>query len=217
MGCDSFEMQIEQRAHGALPPAEQAALAAHLDGCADCRDFAALVTRIEGRLVERVKAELSRVDWSRLDREVALQAVVVRWVLLGFSALPLAALPWVAYRNPHRPELVVPFALFGVAVAVICWGMRTRWLRQWERGTGEDLLPFYRRWLDQRTRDARQSVAMCVATSLAIPVVLWLGVPPDSLIEQVAVGSAPVVLLGSAGYLSLVLLPRLRRERQALE
>jgi len=56
-----------------------------------------------------------------------------------------------------------------------------------------------------------------VATSLAIPVVLWLGVPPDSLIEQVAVGSAPVVLLGSAGYLSLVLLPRLRRERQALE
>jgi hypothetical protein len=95
MDCDAYELQIEQRVHGALPDDQQAALAQHLDGCLRCRDFAALVARVEARLVERVKAELSRVDWSHLDREVALQAVVVRYVLLGFGGLPLAALPWV--------------------------------------------------------------------------------------------------------------------------
>lgn len=217
MDCDSFELQIEQRAHGALPAVEQAALAAHLEQCSGCRDFAALVARIERHLVERVRSELARVDWSRLDREVSLQAFVMRWVLLGFGVLPLVTLPWIILRNPHRPELFVPFGLFGGVVAAVCWGLRGHWLRQWERESQEDLLPFYRRWLDQRIKDAGQSAAMCLVTALAVPLVVWFGERPQTLFLQVVLGGAPVVLLGSAVYLTWVLRPRLRRELKGLE
>jgi hypothetical protein len=102
-------------------------------------------------------------------------------------------------------------------IAGLCWGMRGRWLRQWERAASEDLLPFYRRWIDARIQDARQSVAACVGAGVAIPLVVWFGAPPRSLFEHAALGSLPVVLLGSAVHLVAVRLPRLRRERKALE
>lgn len=217
MGCESFELQIEQRAHGALPPAQQAELAAHLAGCASCRDFAALVSRIEASLVDRVKATLTRVDWARVDREVAVQSFVARWVLMLFGVLPLVSLGVLTAKDPHRPELLVPYGVFAVAVAALCWGMRRRWLQQWERGASEDLLAFYRRWLDQRVRDARQSIATCVGVGLAVPAVVLVGAPPQTVFDKLAVGSAPVVLLGSAVYLAVVHLPRLRRERRAID
>jgi hypothetical protein len=217
MDCDTYELHIEQRAHGALAAPEQAALAAHLEQCARCRDFAALVRRIESKLVERVRAELTRVDWPRLDREVTIQAFVVRWVLVGLGGFPLVALPWVVWQNPHRPEAYLPFGLFGVVIAALCWGMRSRWLRQWERQSQEDLVPFYRRWLDQRIKDSGQSATMCVVTSAAIPAIIWFGERPDTLFLQVVLGAAPLVLLSSAVYLIVVLRPRLRRELKALE
>lgn len=216
MDCDAFEVQVEQRVHGALPADQQAALAAHLEQCVRCRDFAALVSRIERQLVERVKGELSRVDWRHLDREVALQAVVVRWVLVGLGGFPLAALPWVVWRNLQRLEVLAFYIPFAVAIAFLCWRWRAHWLRQWERGSQEELLPFYRRWIDARIQDARQSIGAAVGAGVAIPAILLTWQPPQTLFDQLALAALPLVLFGSAVHLVAVQLPRLRREKQAL-
>ncbi len=40
MSCDTHEIEIEQRAYGALAPELYAVLDEHLAGCASCRAFA---------------------------------------------------------------------------------------------------------------------------------------------------------------------------------
>lgn len=219
MDCEACGVQIEQRAHGDLPDGDRAALEQHLAHCAGCRSLAALVAEVNGELSARARQALGAIDWRRLDREVALQSFVLRWLIPGFFiGMGLTVTILLARKPPDRDWLALPFAGLWAVLCVAAWRIRGRWLRQWQRGpaSGEELLTFYARWLEERMRDTRQGVATCLACGLVIPGLAWLGPAPISLSEHLAFWSAPILLLPAALYLLAVDLPRLKRERRAL-
>lgn len=218
MDCDTYGPHIEQLARGALPEAQRAALEAHLAGCAACRSLAGLAGRVEGELAAHARGALAAVDWRRFERELGRQTLLMRWViplvLVGMGTAVTIAL---ARKPADRSWLALPFGGFWTVTVAAGWVLSRRWLRRWLRGAaeGEELLAFYRRWLDERARDTRQGIAACVAFGLGIPA-LALIAPPGSPAEVAALAAAPVLLLPAAGYLALVELPRLRREEAAL-
>jgi hypothetical protein len=94
--CETFEVELGMRQHGALEPERVAALEAHLAGCASCRAFAAATGRQATFLRAAAADDAGNVDWDKMQRGVeALRRAYRRklWLApLFLLSLPLALL-----------------------------------------------------------------------------------------------------------------------------
>ncbi len=101
MNCTDARAVLPLHVYGDLPPADAAALDAHLQGCAACRAEHAALRRVRG-LLDAVPPADAAVDPARIYREAALQDArrLRRWRRAALAAgaaaaalLALAVLP----------------------------------------------------------------------------------------------------------------------------
>lgn len=120
-GCEALEAKILDRAAGALPPEESAALKAHLDGCPRCRAWAAsceeavrlstlpepseaelrLFSQLPGRARAVFRERVNRPGWGRPLAIWLLGAAAVAAVMV------VAAPRWRGHRA-SSPAAVAP-------------------------------------------------------------------------------------------------------------
>jgi hypothetical protein len=209
--CERFEIEIGRRQYGALPPDEEAALDAHLAGCASCRRFEASGRHYQEALSQRASAEASQVSWEtvwgrvrKLHRNYRLKLWLAPLFLLQ---LPLASL---AARGelppPQLLAIVAPanFALYFGYVWLVNWPLR-RLLAA--ARSGQDLVAGYERELRRRRLRAGIFAAVngMVALASLYPVLMAPG------LQLRLYGLACMVLFGGwAAYDLFRQLPRLR-------
>ncbi len=155
--CETFEVELGMRQHGALEPARVAALEAHLAGCASCRAFAAATGGQAASLRAAAEDESGRVDWDRVQEGVeGLRRSYRRklWLVpLVLFALPLALL--VSGGRFADPRLYVLFPTSNLLVYLAYLWLIGRPFREVVAvaKTGEPLLAGYVRELRrQRVR-----------------------------------------------------------------
>ena len=85
-GCEERQIAVERRLHGDLGDAEVAALEAHLQDCAACRDYLLAARAAEAAMSEQVRAELQEVDWERVKRSAASHRAFWREDVVSTSA-----------------------------------------------------------------------------------------------------------------------------------
>jgi hypothetical protein len=116
--CDRFEVEIGMRQHGALDRKEEAALDAHLVGCAACRQFAVASGDTEAALRTRAASDVRLVDWSELQRGVHRLGRSYRrklWLAPIFLLqVPLIFLLGTGHLPPRELLTVGPFATVGL-------------------------------------------------------------------------------------------------------
>jgi hypothetical protein len=222
--CTDFEIAIEQRLHGALPPGEAAALDEHLAGCAGCTAYVASASSSQRALVEVSRAAAGGADWQaatarfqgtlRARRQRMALGVVLLLVMAPFMV-------WVSVPNAEDrlPSLVSSFLTGGgiLAAAALRTGLASRRLaRLLESGRGEDVLELSRAYLRGRVRVMRWT------RGLALPplamLVAFATVPSLAQGAHGWVGFAVAAAIVSAGWLRLQLrdLPRAMRELEEL-
>jgi len=169
--CQSFEIDIVRRQHGALPPEEAAALDAHLAGCASCRMFEAAGRRYQEAVARRSRAEAGQVNWEtvsgrvrKLHRNYRLKLWLAPLLLLQF---PLAALAAKGQLPPLRLLAIV------APIDVVLY-LGYLWLVNWPlrrlvaaARSGQDLVAGYERELRRRRLRARLFAAVNGAIALA--------------------------------------------------
>jgi hypothetical protein len=121
--CDRFELELGMRQHGALDAAEEAALDAHLAGCASCRRFADTGDVFDSTLRRRAAAEAATVDWTHLERGVhQLQRShrLKLWLAPVFLLqTPLAFLVGTGHLPPPQVLAIAPFATVAIYLAYV--------------------------------------------------------------------------------------------------
>ncbi len=212
-GCEEFELRIEMRLQGALPPERAEALEAHLSTCAGCRTFAAEARRTQellggpgpavpvGDLLERVHRVQSGDRW----RLAAVGAgIIATGLLLWWSTGSLAL----------GASIAVLVALL-VLPAVHLRGRRLAAAVARAGSGGEALLTVYRTELESRLRRwSRVRVLVLVFATFQLAAVA-LGLPwPASLrpVMHLYLFGTAAVCLARGVYLTLRTLPALRRE-----
>lgn len=222
--CSDFEIAIEQRLHGALPPDAGAALDEHLAGCAGCAAYLASAASSQRALVEVSRAAAGNADWQaattrfqgtlRGRRRRMVFGVVVLLVMAPFMA-------WVSVPNPDdRMRSLVGSFLAGGAVLVAA-ALRTalasrRLARLLESGRGEDVLELQRAYLRGRVTTMRWTRVLALPP-LAL-LVAFATVPSLAQGAHGWVGFAVAAAIVCAGWLRLQLrdLPRSLRELEEL-
>lgn len=217
-GCDAFELAIEMRLHGALPPEQAPALAAHLATCERCQRF---LRRAEAtqRAMSATSSELAGAvpperTWEQLQRLIRGERTWL-WRRAAFIA---AMVPVVGFLSGS-------FALAAGVFGVVGGGLMTLRVLDNRRAARDaalvgssrgDMLALYRQLLERRIARASRMrrvlpVLAIIELTLTSSRVPW----PKSLDKQsmawFAVGVA-VLCIGRALYLSLQVLPTLRRE-----
>jgi hypothetical protein len=216
-GCERFEIDIEQRAHGALGADEGQALEGHLASCERCRGFARLVTETEARLKSAGDEAARAAQWPAIERSLAEQTRrMKRSAWLVPTALLGAAAATFALGLPLGGALVM--AAGALVTTAAAHFLRARWLRALAQAEAsrEGLVDFYRKQVRADLRAVR--VAAVALTGLALVQVLaieLMGHPSAG--TRVAVLAGASLLLGTAAVLGLRQEPRLRREREELQ
>ncbi len=220
MSCTDFEMAIEQRLHGALPPGDAAALDEHIAGCEGCAAYLASASSSQSALVEVSRAAASGADWQaatarfqstlRARRRRMAFGVVVLLVMAPFMA-------WVSVPNPEdRVRSLVSSLLTGgaiVAAAALRTALASRRLaRLLESGRGEDVLELQRAYLRGRVTTMRWTRVLALPP-LAL-LVAFATVPSLAQGAHGWVGFALAAAIVSGGWLRLQFrdLPHARRE-----
>lgn len=146
--CESFEVEIEMRGHGALDASRLPALEAHLAQCPSCRRYQALARRTEQTMTAHT------LDLNGLEARILKLQAFRRsrsWFALGVPALMAAVLIGVV---GHPVEIGVPLAL----VALAMFGLFRLRVAAEARATArlarspEDYRAHYRRMLEGRIR-----------------------------------------------------------------
>jgi anti-sigma factor RsiW len=219
--CERFELAIEMNLHGALPPGEREALDAHLRTCASCREFARKAEHTQQALQASsavappdVKRVLSHVDAElRTQRLRLLRVCLVLAVLFPVLGLAVGRF-WVSGLS------------VGLVAAVVLPTLtlrQSRLAREASRvgESPEELVALYRRTLEANLRRARRQrrffpvlgvVELFLTTNRTVP---W----PASLNREPMMWVGIVVALvcfARAVYVARWVLPRLRRELEAL-
>jgi hypothetical protein len=215
-GCDQFEIAIEQRLHGALGPAEGAALAEHLSTCERCRAFEATARRTEAIMRGSADEAARSVDFE------AVRAVVERWrrrtrlagfaLLLPFTAALAGLVMAVRRGRPEEEVLLLGGVVAGVAaVAAVTALVQAR--RAARASRLEEVVPLLRRQLARRVRVVRLAL-------LVLPLqVAWLVARAAERSGRGAILMASLAALVGAAWLALLVWkrPQLRRDRALLE
>lgn len=123
MSCDSVRTRLSPYLDGELAPGEAAQVAAHLEGCAACREEReGLLALIEGcRTLPQAETPNAEAMWARIDAELgeAPRLGVGAWWVSWLDRLS-----WTGWRSwawtPALGALVAMLALGGV------WSLRTR-------------------------------------------------------------------------------------------
>jgi hypothetical protein len=220
-GCDAFELAIEMKLHGALPADQGPGLEAHLASCERCQRFLRRAEETRSVMGATTKALADAVPpartWERMQRMIREERMG-----LWLRALILAGLV------PLLGFLSGSFVLAAVCIGTVGGGLLLLMVLGSRRAARDvalvgsskgEVLAVYRQLLERRIARAMRmrrvlpvlGVMELVLTSSRVP---W----PKSLDKQsmawFAVGLF-IVCMGRALYLSLRVLPALRREQQA--
>lgn len=147
MNCRAAQRLLSAERDGALPSGERAGLAEHVAGCAECRQFQALLAVSQGELsaaAARVVVPDEERAWQDIRRELRADrpAATRLWWSLGRWALPLgaaAALAAVAVVGPSWTDDEGPQAVAraefvevsGNASSVVYVDDKSGWLVVW--------------------------------------------------------------------------------------
>jgi anti-sigma factor RsiW len=217
-GCDAFELAIEMRLHGALPPEQGPALDAHLVTCERCQRFLYRAEETQRAMATTGSAVAEAVPpgrtWEQLQRMIRSE----RTWLWRRAALVAALVPLIGFLSGS-------FLLAAGVVGMVGGALLTVLVLENRRASREaalvgnsrgDMLALYRQLLERRIARASRmrrvlpmlGVVELTLTSARVP---W----PKSLDKQsmawFAVGVF-AVCIGRALYLSFRVLPSLRRE-----
>jgi anti-sigma factor RsiW len=218
-GCDLQQIAIERRLHGDLGDAEAAALDAHLQTCAACRDYLLAARGTEAAMNEQVQAVLHEVDWERVRRSAARHrafwredfisnaAAVAGAALVGWWLVP-------AEKLQGRWPWLLGAALAAIALTAIIARERSRGLEA--DADPFELLAAYRiRIRRDLTRWRRQLEIYAILPVVALATIGFPHWPGAAALPYLLGTSAVVGVL--AAYDLLVRLPRARRALADLE
>jgi anti-sigma factor RsiW len=210
--CDRFELEICMRQHGALDAAEESALDAHLAGCAACAQFAAGGGRFEDAVQRQVRAETSRVDWSRLQERVTSWQRWHRrklWLApLFLLQIPLVFILGTGQLPPRELLIVGPPLTVAIYVAWV-WLMNRPFREVLAVARAhDDLLAGWRRELVRKRRRAR--VFAWVNAALAFGCLAAAFAPGNPIRLMIFALGAAGLYGGWSAWDFAVTLPRLR-------
>jgi hypothetical protein len=218
-GCEEFEIAIERRAHGALDEDAGRTLTDHLGSCESCRAFATLAHGVEDEMRLHAQAALGRIDWSRVEAGLtSWQRGVTRFwwraALAGSVLMPLAAL-----AMGGSPPAMLAGGLLGFLCGVGLVLLQSYRAQRSQRREAlrlerqpDQLLAMYRAEVERGIKQRRQDVWVLI--------LLGLLALPDSgtaLVPMIARFALAALVLCGALYVAFLALPRLRRERAALD
>jgi hypothetical protein len=213
-GHDDLEIAIEQRRYGALDPEGAARLNEHLASCSDCRAFATFTTHTEDEMRQQAAAAITYMDWARISRGIAgwraeirrrpwrglLQTIAMfpaMWLLFGVNAIwPTigALIGHELYRRRVRRSLA-----------------EMRHAETWRPA----LLVLYQRQLDREIVEHRRVIFIVPIALGAIAV--WILFRPRLTVQLVIAAALALAAVCECAWVVWIKLPRLRRERAALE
>jgi uncharacterized membrane protein len=215
-GCDEFGISIERRLHGALGPAEGAALDAHLSTCGRCRTFEAAARRTEAVMRGAADEAARSVDFE------AVRAVVERWrrrtrlaglaLLLPFTVALAGLVTALRRGRPGEEVLLLGGVVAGLAaVAAVTALVRAR--RAARASRLEEVIPLLRRQLARRAR-------VVLLALLILPAqVLWLAWQAGARSGRGAILMGALAALTGVAWLALLVWkrPQLERDRALLD
>jgi hypothetical protein len=213
-GHDDFETAIEQRRHGALDPEGAARLDEHLASCSECGAFATLTTQTEGEMRQQAAAAIEGIDWTWIEKGVVeWRAKTRRSFWIGVIST-LAVLPSLLYSASAFGYLASVGLAIGVAISYRHGRRALVESHDAARSRGS-LLPFYRERVAREIVLRRRGLAFLVAFAIAIVAVAFT-MRFSFSVRIFALGIATMIVAGGA-WSAFVKIPRLRREREALD
>jgi hypothetical protein len=213
-GHDDFETAIEQRRHGALDPEGAARLDEHLASCLACGAFATLTTQTEDEMRQQAAAAIEGIDWSWIEKGVVeWRAKTRRSFWIGVIST-LAVLPSLLYTASVFGYVASVGLAIGVAVSYRHDRRALVESHDAERSHGS-LLQFYRGRVAREIVLRRRGLAFLFAFAIAIVAVAFT-MRLSSSTRIFAIGLATMFVAGGA-WSAFVTIPRLRRERAALD
>lgn len=210
--CERYEIEIGMRQHGALDPAEEARLDAHLAGCASCRTFATAGGDIDSALKRHAEVDAAAVDWKKVEDGVGRLRRAYRrklWLApLFLLQVPIVFLLAVGQLPPAQLLAAAPSTVLLYLAYVWLVNRPFREVMAVVR-SGEDLVVAYARELRRQALRARIFAAVNLAlaiASLLAAVTASVGVRP-----RLYFFGCVLVFGAWAAYDLGVKLPRLRR------
>lgn len=146
--CETFEVELEMHAHGALDASRVAPLEAHLAQCESCRRYQALMRRSEQTMtaqtldVNGLEARILELQDQRRSRSWLALAVPIA---LGAAIAALTGRPGIVFAT------LLPVALVSFGAIRLRLMLEQRGAARLAR-TRADYLAHYRRVLDARIR-----------------------------------------------------------------
>jgi hypothetical protein len=220
-GCDAFELAIEMKLHGALPPEQAPALEAHLATCERCQRFlrrSEETQRVMSASTDTLAGAVTPArTWERMQRMLREERAGL-WLRALFLLALVPVFGW----------LMGNFVLPAITIGVVGGGLLTLLVlknRQAAReaaqvgGTKGEVLTVYRQLLERRMdRATRMRRVLFVLGLMQLPFISSRVPLPHSLNKEgmawMAVGVF-VLCIGRSVYLSLRALPALQRELEA--
>lgn len=221
-GCDDFELAIEMRLHGALPPEESAALDAHLSTCERCREFQRRATETQRALTGSAGALAAAVDpgrvWAGVERMAREDRARIGRVAL-FQGVLVLATGFALGNYLVAAASILPVSAVVLTLLVLRSRAQARELALVGRSR-EDVLALYRRILERRIARLSRVVRVLPVIGVMELTLTRPGAPwPKSLNHEGMTVFAVVLslfLFGQTFYLARKVLPALRREREEL-
>lgn len=222
-GCDAFELAIEMKLHGALPPDQEPALSAHLATCERCQQFLRRAEETQRTLTAASHGLSEQVPpkrtWEQLQRLLRGE----RMWLWRRAAIIAALVPVIGFLSgSFLLAAVVVGTVGGGLLTLMVLGHRSAAREAAQVGSSRgDMLALYRQLLERRiARASRMRRVLPVIGIMELfltgPLVGW----PKSLDKHSMAWFAValfVVCIGRSLYLSFRELPALRRELEAAQ
>jgi hypothetical protein len=217
-GCESFEIAIERRLHGALGDSERAPLQEHLAHCERCRAYEAAARVAEAGMGAHARAAAAEVDWGRVEREIRGGVYAAVRMLAGavIAAAWVAAVVWLSTPNDLRAERMVralpAMGILVVLVALVAGYSARRLAGMAEHG---EMLETYRHMVAANLTWARR---MQWATAALAAFFLYKALTGEAATFDATVyyGGLGIPIAASWLYLRRVKVPRAEREARDL-
>lgn len=216
-GCEEFELLLEMRLQGALPPERVEALESHLRTCAGCQSFAVEAQRTQELLGGPGPAVSAGALLERVDRVQSGDRR--RLATVGAGILATGLLLWGSTGSVALGASIAALTALLVLPAVHLRGRRLAAEVARAGGAGEALLAAYRGELERRLRRwSRMRVLVLVFAVFQLSAVALGPSWPASLrpVMHLYLFGTAAICLARGVYLSLRTLPALRRELQEL-
>ncbi|HTR53609.1 MAG TPA: hypothetical protein VMJ10_23105 [Kofleriaceae bacterium] len=163
---------------------------------------------------QQAAAAIMRMDWIRIEHGIASWRAEIRrrpWRGLIETIVMLPALWLVFGVDAIGPVIGL---LIGLAIVRRRLGIQLAKGKQAEESRGA-LLDFYRRQLDREIVAHRRALAITAATMVVLPLVILSR--PHSTLQLALTAGLTLASACHGAWLARIKLPRLRRERVALD